>query len=125
MNKNLKLCNNIIKTFTVIYVKRCFGIIIALVLTLTVSCFSASALSKMGSRSQEVRDIQTVLKSKGYYTGNVDGIFGTKTKNAVTAFQRDNGLTADGIVGEKTLKALGISGNNSYGGYSSDRKSVV
>ncbi len=119
MNKNLKLCNNIIKTFTVIYVKRCFGIIIALVLTLTVSCFSASALSKMGSRSQEVRDIQTVLKSKGYYTGNVDGIFGTKTKNAVTAFQRDNGLTADGIVGEKTLKALGISGNNSYGGYSS------
>ncbi|MBQ8532205.1 MAG: spore cortex-lytic enzyme [Clostridia bacterium] len=73
----------------------------------------------MGSRSQEVRDIQTVLKSKGYYTGNVDGIFGTKTKNAVTAFQRDNGLTADGIVGEKTLKALGISGNNSYGGYSS------
>ena len=80
--------------------------------------FAVSALSKIGSRSQEVRDIQTALKNKGYYTGSIDGIFGTNTKKAVTAFQRDNGLKADGIAGEKTLKALGITKSQS-GGYSS------
>ena len=88
-------------------------------LAIICSCtLAVSALSKIGSRSGEVREIQTVLKNKGYYTGSIDGIFGTNTKKAVTAFQRDNGLKADGIAGEKTLKALGITGNQS-GGYSS------
>lgn len=95
---------------------RLIAITIAVICIFTIA---ASALSKIGSRSQEVRDIQTVLKSKGYYAGNVDGIFGTQTKNAVIAFQRDNGLKVDGIAGPATLKALGLSGGNSYGGYSS------
>jgi len=82
---------------------------------------SVSGLSKIGSVSQEVKEIQTVLKQKGYYTGNVDGIFGTATRKAVVSFQRDMGLSVDGIVGEKTLKALGITNgdNNSFGGYTS------
>ena len=79
---------------------------------------SAAALSKMGSRSDEVKKIQEALKNKGYYTYNVDGIFGTRTKNAVIGFQKDNGLDADGIAGPATLKALGVSGS-SDGGYSS------
>jgi len=100
-------------------VKKTIKIVVVLVLVFSITTVCVSALSKMGSRSQEVRNIQTVLKQQGYYTGNVDGIFGTRTKNAVINFQRDNGLSPDGIVGEKTLKALGLAGNNSYGGYSS------
>ena len=84
---------------------------------LSVSVFG---LSKMGSRSEEVRKIQQVLKEKGYYDYTADGIFGTRTRSAVVNFQKDNGLSADGIAGEQTLKALGISGtDSSYGGYSS------
>ncbi len=76
-------------------------------------------LSKYGSRGEEVRQIQTNLKKWGYYSGEVDGIFGTQTKEAVILFQQKNGLTADGIVGPKTLEKLGItsssvSGNGQY-----------
>ena len=99
--------------------KRYLKLIIIGTLVLSVGCLTVSALSKIGSRSQEVKSIQRVLKSKGYDTGSIDGIFGTGTKNAVVAFQRDAGLKADGIAGEKTLNALGISGGNSSGGYSS------
>ena len=65
-------------------------------------------LSKYGSRGSEVTQIQTKLKRWGYYSGNVDGIYGTQTVNAVKYFQRKNGLTADGIAGPATLKAMGI-----------------
>ncbi len=98
--------------------KRALKICVLTAVIISICCLSASALSKMGSRSEEVRDIQRILQSKGYYNGSIDGIFGTGTKNAVIAFQRDNGLKTDGIVGTKTLKALGLSGNNT-GGYSS------
>ena len=66
------------------------------------------ALSKYGSRGSEVTQIQTKLKRWGYYTGSVDGIYGTKTQEAVKYFQRKNGLTVDGIAGPATLKAMGI-----------------
>lgn len=74
------------------------------------------ALSKYGSRGEEVRTIQTKLKRWGYYKGNVDGIYGSQTMEAVKYFQRKNGLTVDGIAGTKTLQAMGIynsSGNSS------------
>lgn len=74
---------------------------------------SSYALSKYGSRGEEVKKIQTKLKQWGYYSGNIDGIYGTGTFNAVKSFQKKNGLDVDGIAGEKTLKALGItSGSN-------------
>lgn len=80
----------------------------------------AAALSKIGSRGNEVREIQTRLISWGYMTGSVDGIFGTKTQAGVKYFQRNNGLTVDGIAGTKTLEALGISSSSSSSsGYSS------
>nr|WP_207720111.1 M14 family metallopeptidase [Clostridium algidicarnis] len=50
--------------------------------------------------------IQAVLKKIGYTTGSLDGIFGNDTKNAVIGFQQNNGLTADGIIGEETCKIL-------------------
>lgn len=84
---------------------------------------SVETLSKLGSRGQEVRQIQQKLKSFGYYKGSVDGIFGVQTKSAVTAFQKNCGITADGIAGPKTLKYLGItaaSASSSSGKYSSN-----
>ena len=69
---------------------------------------SVEALSKYGSRGNEVTQIQTKLKRWGYYNGNIDGIYGTQTVNAVKYFQRKNGLTQDGIAGPATLKAMGI-----------------
>lgn len=66
------------------------------------------ALSKYGSRGQEVITIQTKLKRWGYYKGDIDGIYGSKTVEAVKYFQRKNGLTVDGIAGPNTLKAMGI-----------------
>lgn len=74
---------------------------------------SIEALSKYGSRGSEVTEIQTKLKRWGYYTGNVDGIYGTKTVEAVKYFQRKNGLTVDGIAGPATLKAMGITSSTS------------
>ena len=66
------------------------------------------ALSKYGSRGSEVTQIQTKLKRWGYYTGSIDGIYGSQTLAAVKYFQRKNGLTVDGIAGTKTLQAMGI-----------------
>ena len=71
------------------------------------------ALSKYGSRGDEVRQIQTKLKRWGYYNGSIDGIYGSKTLSAVKAFQRKNGLTVDGIAGQKTLSAMGINSSSS------------
>lgn len=73
------------------------------------SAESTAVLSQYGSRGQEVREIQTRLKNWGYYSGSVDGIYGTQTVEAVKYFQRKNGLTVDGIAGPATLRALGIS----------------
>lgn len=64
----------------------------------------------------------------GYYSGSVDGIFGSGTKKAVISFQKKNGLTADGVVGKATYKALGmtdsynalVNGGSSGGASSSD-----
>ena len=53
------------------------------------------ALSKYGSRGDEVKQIQTKLKRWGYYNGSVDGIYGSQTLSAVKWFQSKNGLTVD------------------------------
>lgn len=82
---------------------------------------STDTLSRLGSRGSEVRQVQTKLKELGYYTGTVDGIYGTLTQTAVKKFQRNCGLTADGIAGPKTLLYLGLSSSSSTSGaYSSN-----
>lgn len=73
---------------------------------------------KKGSSGAVVSQIQTKLKNWGYYDGDVDGVYGSATERAVRAFQRKNGLTADGKAGAQTLEALGLpadSGGNSGG----------
>jgi N-acetylmuramoyl-L-alanine amidase len=67
-----------------------------------------AAVLKQGSQGGDVKDVQRRLKNWGYYFGEVDGVFGAGTKKAVIAFQKKNGLTADGVVGKATYQALGI-----------------
>ncbi len=90
-----------------------FVLMLLLLAALVVVAFCATtanaAVIKSGSRGATVRTIQTKLKRWGYYTGNVDGIFGSQTKAAVQYFQRKNGLTVDGIVGKATAAAMGVS----------------
>lgn len=109
--------------------RRVFSLLLAVVLLGSIGTIAAvqsgddsvSTLSKMGSRGDEVRRIQQKLKNWGYYTGSVDGIYGSQTQNAVRKFQRDNGLTVDGIAGPKTLSYLGISsGSSGSGQYNSN-----
>ena len=61
---------------------------------------------RTGSRGDAVRKLQELLNAKGYTCGSVDGIFGSKTYAAVLAFQKANGLAADGIVGSLTWGKL-------------------
>ena len=90
-------------------------IIISFILVLCLSSLTVFSLSKFGSQSEEVRQIQKKLKNWGYYEGQIDGIFGSETKKAVIAFQKKNGLTADGIAGKNTLAAMGIYGADDTG----------
>lgn len=70
---------------------------------------AAEALSKNGSTGAEVKAIQETLKGRGLYSGSIDGIYGAGTQAAVKKFQKQQGLTADGIAGPLTLKRLGVS----------------
>ena len=83
---------------------------------------AVTTLSKIGSRGEEVRQIQNKLKQLGFYNGSIDCIYGSATQRAVKRFQSSVGITADGIAGSKTLLYLGLnssSGGGSYGSYSS------
>lgn len=57
---------------------------------------------KLGSTGPEVKLIQSLLTKIGYNPGPIDGAFGSQTMQAVIAFQRNNGLTPDGVVGPET-----------------------
>ena len=86
--------------------KKLFSVLISISLILTSS--PCLALSKIGSRGTEVRNIQTRLKSWGYYSYTVDGIYGWRTAEAVKKFQRKHGLVVDGIAGPRTLEKIGL-----------------
>ena len=81
---------------------------------------ASADLYKKGASGDMVVEIQTRLKNWGYYDGAVDGIFGSGTERAVKYFQRTNGLSADGQVGDLPLAALGITPTDSSGGGSGD-----
>ena len=86
-----------------------------LIIAMLPSGQTEETLSKMGSTGSEVRQIQTKLKNWGYFNDKIDGIYGSKTRAAVIWFQKKNGLTADGIAGPATLKAMGIFTQSSSG----------
>jgi len=68
-----------------------------------------------GSRGDAVVQLQQTLNNNDYWCGTADGIFGPKTYNAVIKFQKDVGITVDGIVGPQTRKYLGLSsGTQNY-----------
>ena len=69
-------------------------------------CVITAALRR-GARSEQVRCLESLLIAKGYSLSGPDNFFGTSTVKAVKAFQSDQGLSADGIVGPVTRKALG------------------
>ena len=73
---------------------------VSMVLVALVPAVEAASYKK-GSSGAVVTQIQTKLKSWGYYTGTVDGIYGSGTERAVRAFQQKNGLTVDGKAGDR------------------------
>lgn len=91
-------------------------LIITVILVLLISFGAARVLQAQpptvnwGSTGQHVINLQTKLKQWGYYKGVVDGKYGAGTAEAVKSFQRKNGLTADGVVGPATWRALGLGG---------------
>ena len=100
-------------------------LVLALALIFAVNIFiialaqrASAELYKKGSGGPTVSEIQTRLKNWGYYTGSVDGVYGSQTEKAVRWFQQKNGLSVDGQVGDETLAALGIpsGGGGSDGG---------
>ncbi len=76
----------------------------------------SSSSSSSGNKKNIIRvdastqDVQEALKKAGYYNGNVDGKIGNKTKSAISQFQRDHSLKADGIIGRKTWEELQAAG---------------
>ena len=92
-----------------------------------VTPYVQTAVLKQGATGGEVKELQRRLKQWGYYSGEVDGVYGPKTVAAVKYFQRKNGLTADGVAGKSTFAALGMNdsvkvlenqGGNNNGGSS-------
>ena len=79
------------------------------ILLISLSQQAEAVTYKQGSSGSVVTKIQQALKSAGYYTYTVDGIYGSRTTAAVKKYQRARGLTVDGICGTQTLAALGIS----------------
>jgi len=79
-----------------------------------------AASYKRGSTGSTVSEIQQKLKNWGYYSGDVDGVFGSRTEAAVRLFQQKNGLAVDGKVGAQTLAALGMSAGSAHPGADGD-----
>jgi len=90
-----------------------FVLVIAMI---PVSIMARETVYYGSTDTKTVREIQTKLKNWGYYSGAVDGVFGSGTSEAVKLFQKKNGLQADGVVGSATLAALGINEGASGGG---------
>lgn len=96
--------------------KLCLALSAVFILNILIICFVqnvGAASYKRGSTGSTVSQIQTRLKNWGYYSGSIDGVYGSGTESAVKSFQSKNGLSADGVAGSETLRALGISDTSS------------
>lgn len=108
----------------IIFIILLLGLVVTFDVVLMSWNSEVEALSKYGSRGTEVRTIQEKLKRWGYYSGSVDGIYGSQTVSAVKSFQKKNGLTVDGIAGTQTLKAMGIISSSSSSSSSNNSSNV-
>ena len=92
--------------------KLCAALAVLFAVNISIICMAQQAEAvtyQKGSTGSTVTTIQEKLSRWGYYSGKVDGVYGSKTVEAVKYFQRKNGLAVDGKCGPQTLKALGIS----------------
>ena len=115
-----KIKNKSLKFLSILLILVLLTTTFFIVLTNVPNENEVEALSKYGSRGSEVTQIQTKLKRWGYYNGNIDGIYGTQTVEAVKYFQRKNNLVVDGIAGKNTLEAMGIFNSSSSSSSSSN-----
>lgn len=100
--------------------RRGLALLLALSMLLALALpAGADAVLKKGSSGELVLKVQKKLKQWGYYSGALDGVFGSATEAAVKYFQRRNGLVPDGVVGKKTAAALGLSLAGEGGGSAS------
>ena len=79
---------------------------VACLLSVASPAWASGVQYASGDTGPVVEQIQTSLKEAGYFGGQVDGVFSTLTRQAVINFQKKSGLRADGVVEEKTFKAL-------------------
>ena len=103
--------------------KLILALAVLFALNILVICLAQTAQAatyQRGSTGSTVKQIQSKLKSWGYYSGSVDGVYGSATEKAVRAFQKKNGLTVDGKAGPQTLKAMGISAGSAASSGSGD-----
>ncbi|GAA0744534.1 spore cortex-lytic enzyme [Clostridium oceanicum] len=99
-----------------IYLKRAIIFVLAIILSYSSTTLyilpyknaSRAVSYYYGSKGKIITDTQTKLKAWGYYTGSVDGVYGYNTYKAVRKFQSKNKLKVDGVIGDRTLAALGI-----------------
>ena len=108
----------------IIFIILLLGLVVTFDVVLMSWNSEVEALSKYGSRGTEVRTIQEKLKRWGYYSGSVDGIYGSQTVSVVKSFQKKNRLTVDGIAGTQTLKAMGITSSSSSSSSSNNSSNV-
>lgn len=84
-----------------------------------------AAVLEVGSSGGSVTEVQKKLIQWGYLTGSADGKYGEKTRAAVLAFQRKNGLAADGRVGPATAAAMGVTLSGGSGGAVAASASII
>ena len=96
--------------------KLCLSIAVLFAVNIMIICFvqyAGAVTYKKGSTGSTVSQIQTLLKNQGFYSGAVDGVYGSATEAAVKKYQQRFGLKADGMAGPQTLAYMGISSGGS------------
>ena len=96
--------------------KLCLALVAVFAVNILIIClvqYVDAASYKKGSTGSVVSQIQTLLKNQGFYSGAVDGVYGSATEEAVKKYQKRFGLKVDGIAGQQTLSYMGISAQGS------------
>ena len=97
----------------------------AAILAIALAPCSLAAVLEIGSKGSDVTKVQQKLIQWGYLSGSADGSYGARTKAAVEAFQRKNGLAVDGRVGPKTAAAMGVSPSGGSGGSTAASAGII
>lgn len=103
--------------------KLCAALAVLFIMNICIIGFAQradAAVYQKGSTGSVVTQIQQKLLNWGYYSGSVDGVYGSRTVDAVKFFQCKNGLSIDGKCGPATLRALGISSGSTGSSGSGD-----